>query len=234
MLRTLAHIFEMTLALPGSVIFIDEFENSLPGLSEVSTTGAMTADTYCIVAGYGNPQYKKRIPELMEDFRSNPAIDHFFICVDAESKSCAEVAEEIENEVKKHIRASQLGIHIIIQSGCIETWFLGHTAMMQQVAGASRMSKYVKFYDVSAKDPEHMGAHPDHPIRAHFHQEYLKEMFLAQTPRQRYRKKSPGLVLEKPCLDALRERCATTSHLPSLQKLFTTWDARTSTPASNQ
>lgn len=200
-------------------------KHTFPALSEVSTTGAMSADTYCIIAGYGNPQYKKRIPELMEDFRTYPAIDHFFICIDAESKAYAEAVEEIEAEVAKHARAQQLSVHIIVQNGCIETWFLGHTAMVQQAAGASKLAKLMQFFDVSVNDPEQMGGHPEHPIRAHFHEVYLEEMFLAQTPRQRYRKKSPGLVLEKPYLHALRERCRTTGHLPSLQKLFTTWDA---------
>ena len=211
-------------ALTEKLVYRNWIKHTFPALSEVSTTGDMTADTYYIVAGNGNPQYKKRIAELMEDFRAYPTIDHFFICVDAESKAYTEAFKEIEDEVKAHILAPQLSVHIIIQNGCIETWFLGHTAMMQRVAGASRMSKYVKFYDVSEKDPELMGAHPDHPIRAHFHQEYLQEMFLAQSPRQRYRKRSPGPVLEKPYLDALRERCETTGHLPSLQKLFKTWD----------
>jgi phenylpyruvate tautomerase PptA (4-oxalocrotonate tautomerase family) len=208
-------------------------KHTFPGFSEVSTTSAMNADTYCIIAGHGNPQYKKRIPELMEDFRTYPAIDHFFICVDAESKECAEVVEEIEAEIVKHIRAEQLSVHIILQNCCIETWFLGHTALVQQAAEASKLSKLLEFFDVSRNDPEHMGPHPDHPVKAHFHEEYLKELFLAQDPRQRYRKKNPGLVLEKPYLDALRARCSTTSHLPSLQKLFTTWDALvpTSPPA---
>jgi len=42
------------------------------------------------------------------------------------------------------------------------------------------------------------------------------------------------VVLEKPYLDALRERCSTTSHLPSLQKLFTTWDALVPTSPPDQ
>lgn len=221
-------------ALTEKYVYRSWIKHTFPALSEVSATGDMKSDTYYIVAGNGNPQYKKRIAELMADFQAYPAIDHFFICVDAESKAYTEAFEEIESEVAKHSQSPQLSIHIIIQNGCIETWFLGHTGMMQQVASASRMSKYVKFYDVSKKDPEHMEAHPDHPIRAHFHQEYLQEMFLAQNPRQRYRKKSPGLVLEKPYLDALRERCRATSHLPSLQKLFTTWDAIASASSEGQ
>ena len=211
--------------LTEKYVYRSWIKHTFPALSEVSTTGAMTADTYCIIAGNGNPQYKKRIAELMADFQTYPAIDHFFICVDAESKAYAEAVAEIEDEIAAHARPPQLRTHIIVQNGCIETWFLGHTVMMQQALGVSGMSKYVRFYDVSENDPEDMGAHPDHRNRAHTHQEYLKEMFLSQNPRQRYRKKNPGIVLDKPYLDALRERCSTTKHLPSLQKLFTTWDA---------
>jgi len=211
--------------LTEKYVYRSWIKHTFPALSEVFTTGAMIADTYCIIAGNGNPQYKKRIAELIADFQTYPAIDHFFICVDAESKAYAEAVKEIEDEVAKHVLPPQLKTHIIVQNGCIETWFLGHTVMMRQARGVSGMSKYVKFFDVSENDPEDMGAHPDDRNRAHTHQEYLKEMFLSQTPRLRYRKKSPGPILEKPYLDALRERCSTTTHLPSLRKLFTTWDA---------
>ncbi|MEP7126292.1 MAG: hypothetical protein ABJE95_35500 [Byssovorax sp.] len=209
-------------------------EHTFPTLSQVFAAGDMTVDTYYIVVGGGVPRYKKLIRGLMLEFQSYPAIDHFFVCVDAEAKTYAEAVEEIEIEIKMYPCAPQLNIHIIVQHGCIETWFLGHTAMMQQVARTSRMSKYVKFYDVSEQDPESMEACPGSGTRAQFHEEYLQEMFLAQTPRQRYKKSKPGLVLERSYLDALRARCRVTGHLRSLQKLFTTWDAMASVSSSDQ
>jgi len=43
--------------------------------------------------------------------------------------------------------------------------------------------------------------------------------------RVRRSETSPGKVLDRDYLDALRERVAATEHLRSLQKLFTVWDS---------
>lgn len=51
----------------------------------------------------------------------------------------------------------------------------------------------------------------------------LREMLHEQG--QIYSKVNPGVVLEVNYLDALRRRCASTSHLSSLQVLLSTWSS---------
>jgi hypothetical protein len=41
----------------------------------------------------------------------------------------------------------------------------------------------------------------------------------------KYSKTHPGVTAEKDYLEALRHRCETTGHLPSLKRLLDIWDA---------
>jgi hypothetical protein len=57
--------------------------------------------------------------------------------------------------------------------------------------------------------------------RQSFHLAYLQEML--QEQGKTYSKAFPGVVLEANYLEALRQRCASTCHLPSLKTLLSTW-----------
>jgi len=158
-------------------------------------------------------------------------VDHFFVCVDAEELTFEARHREIADEIARWERETAVRegnptfrSHVIVQSCCIETWFLGHRKMMRRSPTSPLLAEYRRFYDVRESDPEHMGAYRGFSTRARFHQAYLQEMLLDQNPRLRYSKVHPGSVLDRDYLDALRERVASTDHLRSLKRLFEIWD----------
>jgi hypothetical protein len=190
----------------------------------------VSGDTYFIFCGEGYPSYLKRIPSSLADIRERPAIDHFFVCIDSEDQSYADKLAEVKQviadaERETRIREShpRLGTHVIVQHCCIETWFLGHTKMLRRNPTSARLVEMKRFYDVSAGCPEQMRQPPGWLTRQSFHLAYLHEML--QEQGKTYSKTGPGVVLEPNYLEALRERCATTGHLPSLQVLLSTWSA---------
>lgn len=207
-------------------------EHVFPSLSQVQTVAEMTAGSWYIISGYGIPSYKGRIRDALEDIKDNPAVDHFFICIDAEEDPYDARLAEIEAEVRKWETETRVRdhnpsfrVHIIVQNCCVETWFLGHAKMMRRNPSSAVLAEYKRFHDVREEDPELMGAFPGFATRADFHLKYLQEMLLEQNPELRYSKTRPGKVLDKDYLDALRERVDKTGHLRSLHKLFTVWDS---------
>lgn len=77
---------------------------------------------------------------------------------------------------------------------------------------------FKRFFDVSADDPEQMGAYPGYVTRQSFHEAYLKAMLAERG--HRYTKQRPRVVLEPSYFEAVRTRCTPTGHLASFQKLL--------------
>jgi hypothetical protein len=203
--------------------------HAFPRLTLVRDVAEMTSDSYFIFCGNGYPSYLKRIPDSLADIRDLPSIDHFFVCVDSEDLSYTDKLAELQGvlvDAERTTRVKQrhprLGVHIIVQSCCIETWFLGHSKMLRRNPTSQRLVEMKRFHDVSVDCPEQMGHPPAYLTRASFHLAYLQEMLREQD--KTYSKTGPGVVLEANYLEALRQRCATTGHLPSLSVLLSTWD----------
>jgi hypothetical protein len=203
--------------------------HTFPGLHLVRRLSELTQDSYLILSGYGNPAYLVRIPALLAEIANYP-VDHFFVCVDAEEEPYTAVfapvrqaVDEAERASGIHQRRPRFRSHVIIQNCCIETWFLGHDRMLRRNPTSPKLAELKRFYDVSSDDPEDMGKPSGYTTRAQFHLEYLREMLHEQG--KVYSKLNPGVVLEANYLDALRRRCASTGHLPSLQVLLSTWSS---------
>ncbi|HSO00008.1 MAG TPA: hypothetical protein VLS89_17060 [Candidatus Nanopelagicales bacterium] len=203
---------------------------TFPHLTGVDRLSEVTADCYFIFRGGGYPSYIKRIKNALADIAAHPRMDHFFVCVDSEERSCAErlaevqgVIEQAEAEIRVRAKHPRLQSHVIVQHCCLETWFLGHTRMMRRNPSSTRLVEMKRFYDVSVNDPELMGRPSGYLTRSDFHLEYLKEMLREQG--KTYSKIHPGVVTESSYLDALRHRWGTTGHLSSLGRLLSTWEA---------
>ncbi|MDC0748391.1 hypothetical protein [Polyangium mundeleinium] len=188
------------------------------------------SNCYCIFSGYGNPSYLKRIESALRDICDRPVIDHFFVCSDSEEMRYEDAFDLTRGVLDDAARACSLvekapniGLHVVVQHCCIETWFLGHGRMLRRNPTSPELVEMKRFYDVSNSDPEIMGKPDGYTTKASFHGKYLKEMLLEHG--MRYSKEHPGVVVRKDYLDALRQRCASTGHLQSLSALLTTWDA---------
>ncbi len=191
-----------------------------PHLKEARTIEQVESDCFFILAGYGQPGYQKRIQNAVADILAHGKIDHFFICVDAETDTLAEKV----SEVYACLPAQAINIinyHIIVHNCCIETWFLGHRKILRRNPESSRLREFREFYDVGQQDPELMECHPAYGFKAQFHLEYLKEMLREQNVQ--YTKAFPRHVVDQVYLRALVERYTQTSHLQSFGRLFTLW-----------
>lgn len=209
--------------------------HELPWLREVGSAPEITTGAFYVLSSGGYPT-----PGLLEacarDVRDNPAIEHLVVCVDTDDRPAATVREQqVTERLAEAIDATRMRegnpnvrAHVIVQHWCIETWFLGNARLALRASPSERLVKLLGHFDVRAHDPEAMGlpswSERDTPRTiSKFHQQYLRELFLNVEPRARYSKSAPGIVLDRAYYDALRERVATTGHLPSLARLFEAW-----------
>ena len=191
-----------------------------PNLTEVQAISAIRQDHYLMVSGFGYPQCLNRIDEILEDIERHGAIDHFFICIDAEEEPAELKIEELEKRITG--RSAKTACHAIVHNCCFETWFLGNRQMMKRrnIQG-ERLRQWKAFYDVRDSCPELMGAFSGYRTRAQFHIDYLREMLGERGLT--YSKQHPGEVQKQSYLKALVERHENTSHLQSFGRLLSVW-----------
>jgi len=192
-----------------------------PRLSEAQSIDEVRSDHYFILAGMGYPSYKQRIIAALDDITRHGAIDHFFICVDAEDSGLETKIEEIDAVLSAGQPFAHT--HVIVHDCCMETWFLGNDRMVPSNPQGLELRNMKKFYDVRTQHPEKMGCPNAYSSTAQFHFEYLRRLF--QEHGLSYTKVRPGSVTEKHYFKALLRRSTKTGHLASFQRLITTWRA---------
>ena len=192
-----------------------------PMMSQVKRLAEVQENHYFIVKGGGQPEVMKRITDSIQDIVAHGNIDRFFVCLDAESmgyderlRRVRQVVDGARTETKIKERMPKFREHIIIQNVCIETWFLGNVAIVEAASAHSLVKPLRDGYDVTNLDPEHLPHDPRFKVRAQFHKHYLKQVLHARN------RKFPGIAQDSAYTHALRDRCATTNHLRSLQRLF--------------
>jgi hypothetical protein len=190
-----------------------------PQLTEAKTIEEVRADNFLIVSGFGYPQCLNRIDEVLEDINRHGAIDHLFVCLDAEEEPLDVKQAEIENRIVG--KAPATSCHAVIHNCCFETWFLGNKRMMKRNPHSARLREWKAFYDVSIDCPEFMGAYSGYRMRAHFHTDYLKEMLGEKGLT--YSKQQPGAIQEGHYLKELVNRHQRTGHLQSFAYLLSLW-----------
>lgn len=202
-----------------------------PQLTRVEQPEDLTANTFFLAASKGYPFYLQQLPAVLEDCARNSA-DHLFICVDAEELSYEQKRQELTQHLQKAaegLRRRDLeyrgATHLIVANCCIESWLLGHRKLIPRQPPSQKLAEYRRFYDVSTDDPEHMGCFTGFSPRAHFHLEYLREVF--RHHGKTYSKTGPGIAREANYLAALRDRCLDGScnppHLASFRHLWDIW-----------
>jgi hypothetical protein len=201
---------------------------AFPGLREVRSRDDMTDGTFQIVSTDGYPDILMRIDEVVGELVDNPAIDHLFVCLDADDVDVTTRREEITARLDDAVATTRLRdvnptarLHPIVQDCCIETWFLGHRKMMKASPEDPELRRYWQSFDVRTTDPERL---PNHgaPTRAAHHLRYLVAMFRERPPAS-YGKTHPGPVLDGAYLRELASRVAATGHLQSLRALLDVW-----------
>lgn len=200
------------------------------GFTQIEDYQKAIDNNYFIISGGGYPQYLDRLRQSFENLEEVPSMyEHFFICIDSEEMSAEEKFAEVQEALtlssdatKIRQKAPSLQTHIVIQHCCLETWFLGNQKVMSRNPTSTKLVDFKNYFDVLNNDPEEMLFPAGYVNKASFHLEYLKEMF--REKKLRYSKSKPGCVLEAYYLEALRNRCSTTAHIPNLGTLLSIWD----------
>ena len=179
----------------------------LPHYTRADTPEAVANCGYFLISGEGYPRLLDvTLRHSIEDINASGRFAYFVICLDADDVTVEERTQEVVrnlNEAAPPLDPS-VTVKIVVQNRSIESWFLGNRAVFPRNPAGERFREFVRFYDVSADDPEAMGFMDGFTNHAEFHHEYLREMF-----RERgiaYTKRNPGHVTERPYLDRLIER----------------------------
>ncbi len=202
-------------------------KSAFPGLREVLTRDDMDGDTFYLVSAGGYPNILGLIDQSVGELVDNPAIDHLFVCLDADDVDLATRRQEIEARLAAAVASTGLrelnpsaSLHPIVQDCCIETWFLGHRKMMSASPQDPELRRCWERFDVRSSDPEllpNQGA----TTRAVHHLHYLVAMLRER--KVTYTKTHPGPVLDGEYLRELASRVRATSHLQSLRALLDLW-----------
>ena len=177
----------------------------LPGFARVEAFDEPGDPCYYLISSYG-------YPSLLHDHLANAltearraAYDALILCLDADELTVAEREAEVAAFMATAgLRADGLRLQVIVQNRCFETWFLGNRKALTR-APEGRLRSFVDFYDVSQRDPEAMGCHPDFGRHADFHYEYVREMLDARGVK--FTKEFPRHVGDPAYLGQLIGRC---------------------------
>ncbi len=196
----------------------------LPELTKVKFYHQVNHNNYCLVSAHGYPSIiHEYIPDAIEKMQETDKYNYLVICIDAEAETVEIKRQEIEDFIVDNDLRLKLG-NIkpisIIQNRCIETCLLGNKKMFDSRQPLAKpLSDYVKYYDISSKDPELMGNYSEAYNHAKFHFSYLQKIFAARNIR--YTKKYPRDAQNESYLDELIKRATSESeHLKSFQKFI--------------
>ncbi|MBX7223212.1 MAG: hypothetical protein K1Y36_25070 [Blastocatellia bacterium] len=198
-----------------------------PHLTKVKLFNQATHNNFYLFSVGGVTQVIPKLPTAIEEVNQAGNYDFLVVSRDSEDLSVAEIHQEVDDCVRtcgvELNPPAQLVV--IVQNRCIETWFLGNRAFLPAVPGKPELQTYLRFYDVSANDPELMPAYPGITPAVRFHHTYFSRLHEATTKKP-YSKRNPQFVVQKDFLDQLVSR--TTDHPGHLQSFqdFLTFCAR--------
>jgi len=189
----------------------------VPQLERVQVYDEVEDNNYYLFNGGGFPSIYDHIINSIHEVNEVNNYDYLAICLDADEATVTERTEEIYNLLeKKSVTLKNCRLQIIIQNRCIETWFLGNSAIYPRFPDNSRLADYQRFYNVSTDDPELMGIYEGFNSYSQFHKDYLKLMLLER--HIRYTVNNPNGVIENSYLNDLKDRVEVEpDHLRSFQ-----------------
>lgn len=203
------------------------FVNS--SLSSVNTITDVTKDNFFIVSGGGYPNYFEVIENGIVDISSivtddgNLLFDRLVISVDSEDYTMREKSDELEQHIKAILKREKLKIdyRLIIQHFCLETWLLGNKRIVGNSIQDPRLKKYIKHFNVSTRDPEHLMPLPqDTSTRAQHAELYLRLLLQEKYRNLTYQKSRPHVVSKQSYFKQLNRRFHDTNHIASFESFL--------------
>jgi len=192
------------------------------GLEQAYRIEDLAGGHFLVMSGNGYPQYLHMIDAALEEIAWHGAVDHLFICVDAEDMAPRDKFGEIRRRILESPSPEPASWHVLVQNCCFETWLLGHSGMMPRNPSSRYLFDLKSRYDVSQRDPEYLNAPRNYSkSRARYHYRYLVEMLREQGLH--YSKADPAPALEEGYFRALCLRHETTRHIASFGRLMRVW-----------
>ena len=152
-----------------------------PEYKRVFELEEITDNSYYMFSGNGMPSlYNKIQPSLSDIAEFNQShdekIDELVVCLDTDYYGDeSQTYFKISQEFAKCDRADDTGLVVIMQTNCLETWFLGNRAVYPQTY-SENFRDYAKHYDVSSEDPEKMVSPSSDVSIGTYSKQYLKKM----------------------------------------------------------
>lgn len=167
----------------------------LPFMVQVTNFDEIINDCFYLFNSGGYPSILDDIVTAVDDINQVKAYDYLVICLDSDDLSSQEKYDEVMDYIHSASLVCSAEIVVIIQTACMETWFLGNRRICSKSPQGTEFRRYRDFYDVFENDPEAMLKIDDFEgTKAEFHYTYLKKML--EERRTFYRKTRPNVVCE--------------------------------------
>lgn len=189
----------------------------LPQLNKVNFADEVVENNYYLISGEGYPKiHNVFLKNAIEEVNECGNYQYLVVVVDTDDDEKQKRINAIKQYVKDKtiVLNPSCSLHIITQTPCIETWFLGNREAYLSGVSNDNFLSHAEFYDVSQDDPELMSK-PSEFVGtiSKYHELYLKKMV-------RYSKEHPGKVTMPDYLNELKKRVNETNHLSSLKNFL--------------
>ncbi len=151
-----------------------------PEYQQVKRLDDIHANSYYMFSGQGIPSLYDKIGPAVEDITEfnhthKPQIDRLVVCLDTDYYGNERDTHfRIVQELVKH-GGMEIEFTIILQTMCLETWFLGNRSMFPSVY-SREFKPFAAHYNVSEADPEKMQAPREESSIGGYSKKYLKKM----------------------------------------------------------
>lgn len=177
----------------------------------------ITEDSYYMFSGNGMPGLYHEIAPALSDisiFNQNHEckIEQFVVCLDTDYYGSEdETYYRVSQEIMKN-QVDDVEFSIILQTMCIETWFLGNREEFPPKY-SKKFEGFVNHYNVSLLDPEEMREPEDEGSIGKYSKKYLKRMLTENG--KTYSVSKVDSVSTKEYINGVEERFKKTSHIKS-------------------
>lgn len=152
-----------------------------PGYKRVADLQDIDVNSYYMFSGNGMPSLYTRIQPSLDDIAEfnrthKEKIEEFIICLDTDYYGDEDKTYfRITQEISKCNNKDEIQFDIIMQTNCLETWFLGNRSAYPAQYGDD-FKNYACYYNVSVHDPEKMKPPTSSLSIGAYSKQYLKKM----------------------------------------------------------
>lgn len=198
-----------------------------PNMTKIDDAWSVKDNSYYLFSGGGIPSIFRHISNAIADINDINGhdnlgnYDYLVVCLDTEEEDRAYIEQKINEQLSADGRTlTDTQLVVLEQKVCIETWFLGNRIVFKENPQNTRLSDFIRFYNVKNDNPEDMGNfdETEYATKAQFHHRYLKDIFKERNIK--YSKNNPSAVCQNDYLNRLIERYENTGHIGTFGRWY--------------